>query len=43
MLKRRIELFSLDNLVNLATRAGLRVELKVRPESCADNYGRKKK
>lgn len=30
MLKRRIELFSLDALVNMAARAGMRVELRVR-------------
>jgi len=30
MLKRRIELFSLDALVNMAARAGMRVEMKVR-------------
>jgi len=30
LLKGRIELFSLDALVNIATYAGLRVELKVR-------------
>jgi predicted XRE-type DNA-binding protein len=30
LLKGRIELFSLDALVNIATLAGLRVELKVR-------------
>lgn len=30
MLKRRIELFSLDALVNMAARAGMRVELRVK-------------
>lgn len=30
MLKRRIELFSLDALVNMAARAGMRVEMKVK-------------
>jgi predicted XRE-type DNA-binding protein len=30
LLKRRIELFSLDALVNMLTKAGMRVELKVK-------------
>ena len=30
LLKGKLELFSLDSLVNVATRAGLRVELKVK-------------
>jgi len=30
LLKGKIELFSLDALVNIATYAGLRVELKIR-------------
>ena len=30
MLKRRIELFSLDALVNMAARAGMRVEMRVK-------------
>ena len=30
LLKRKIELFSLDALVNILTKAGMRVELKVR-------------
>lgn len=30
MLKRKIELFSLDALVNMATRAGMRVEMKIK-------------
>jgi predicted XRE-type DNA-binding protein len=30
LLKRRIELFSLDALVNMLTRAGMRVELRVK-------------
>ena len=30
MLKRRIELFSLDALVNMAARAGMRVEMRIK-------------
>ena len=31
LLKRKIELFSLDALVNMLTKAGMRVELRVKP------------